>query len=226
MWVIITLVILALVVAVVMLALKNKKQTEIKTEDLARKADIQKEVENASAHELKRAKRGDVVVFENASESFEDINLVVDRINTYESAKTGYSWIELGGQSGGKRLNVEYHEDDEPYITLDQAADLDLEDLGIDETFLANADEKQSKTVKFQYDGKTFRYQESGETIFRKDGKGSGEGYWSWDFSCEEDPSLALWVEKWEEEPFEVGLSRNLTPHSVKLYPVFSKFVF
>ena len=217
--IIIAFVIIGLIAAVVYLAMKNKSHEDALNERQAQEEDRRKEIEISSAHDITRAKKGDVAIFEGATEEYDDIQLVIDRINKYRAA-SGYEWHEVSGHSNGDRQHIEVHDDDDTYITLDLDVDLDLADLGIDEAFLARCDEEQSTSNVFDYDGKKWRYVESGETMYFKDGRGSGEGYWSWDFACEDDKNICLYIEKWEDEPFEVGMSRSLTPQSVKVYPV------
>lgn len=221
MWgVIIALVIIGLIAAVVMLAMKNNDLEEANEEREEREEEKQREIEISSAHEITRANRGDVVIFEGADEDYEDINLTVERINRYENPNTGFSWNELSGRAGGGKKDIEVIDDSgDLYISMDMDVDITLRDLGLEEADLARMDEEQDRGNTFEYDGKTYRYSESSETMYYKNGQGSPEGYWSWDFECVDDDSISIYVEKWEDEPFEVGMSRSLIPASVKVYP-------
>ena len=220
-WVIVALVILGLIGAVIYLAVQNAEKQEAleeqEEEDLVRE-EQEREIEESASHDLSRVKRGDVVIFEGATENYDDINITVDRINRYET-HSGYTWHEYSGMSDGARQHVEYHEDDTPFISLDTDTVIDFNDLGINEAFLEECDESRSSELCIEAEGRTWRFKECGETFYYKNGKGGGEGYYSFEFEAEDDETLTLYIEKWEDET-EVGISRNLIPQSIKHYPV------
>lgn len=210
------LVIIVLGVIVYKLSKKNEEHENKEQERQDREDDIRRDAESTSSHPVTRAKVGDLAIFEGADADFNDIQFSIDRINRYE--QNDYRWIEVSGMCNGERQHIEVHDDDEPYITMCVEDDIRLAALGIDEDFLIECDESQNDELTFQYDDKIWRFIESGETMYFKNGKGHGEGYYSWDFVCVDDDSIHLYVEKWEDEPFEVGISRNLIAESVQLY--------
>lgn len=210
---IIVLVIIVLIVAVVILVMKLKSANEVVEEKKAQEQH-DAEFDFDSLDDIRRVKRKDVVSFKGAGERYEDLDVVVDRINRYEAAETE-PWFEISGKCGGDRVFIEVCEDDELEVTIDSGKEYTIEDVGVTEQQLADFDAEESKSNTIGFQGKTWRYEESCEQYYFKDSKGSGEGFYAWEFSCEEDDSLVLYVEKYEGDPFIVGIARQLNPSSI-----------
>jgi len=160
--------------------------------------------------------RGDQVEVVGAGDDYDDLQFTVDRINRYESGSD--EWFEISGKYRSRRVFVEYYEDDR----LQVAANTDpttysLGDLGITEDDLIRMDEEQRRSNGFSWNGHEWSYMTSHEIGYFRDSRGQGEGYYSWQFECD-DGQQFLWMEKWEGEPFEALLGKRIHPDDVKVY--------
>ncbi|MXZ34205.1 MAG: DUF4178 domain-containing protein [Acidobacteria bacterium] len=162
---------------------------------------------------IKDAIRGDNIILSGASQSYEDLSFTVDRLNRYES--DGEQWFELSGLGAGKRVFLEWSEDDELEITLQRQDGLHLEAIGVTEEDLAQMDEERSRSRFIEYQGKRWYYRESAEAGYFKDDGLEGEGFYYWKFDCDE---LQLFIEKYEGDPFEVGISEKISPGRVRIF--------
>ena len=89
---------------------------------------------------IKDASRGDNIILSGAGQSYEDLSFTVDRLNRYES--NGEEWFELSGLSAGKRVFLEWSEDDELEVTIQRQGGLHLEAIGASEEDLVRMDEE------------------------------------------------------------------------------------
>lgn len=159
---------------------------------------------------------GDAISVAGAGDDFDDLEFTVDRRNRYESG--GEKWFEISGVYKGRRIFVEYHEDDQLEVnaTLDPGK-LTLQDLGISEEDLGRMDEEQRRSNTIDYDDEKWSYTVSHEVGYFRDGRGDGEGYYSWEFDSEDGKRL-LSVEKWEGEPFEGHVARRIHPDDIQVF--------
>jgi hypothetical protein len=162
------------------------------------------------------ARRGDNVSVLAAGDEFEDLEFVVDRRNRYESGDE--EWFELSGMYKGRRVFVEYYEDDEIEVSVNLARrEISLSDLGLTEADLIRMDEERSSSNGFEFDGAGWNYSSSEEVGYFKDARGEGEGYYCWNFRTK-DGKRELFIEKWEGDPFEGGIAEIVDPQDVKIY--------
>ena len=176
---------------------------------------VQAPVPDLSNMTIEDARTGDTISIEARGDEFEDLDFTVDRRNKYQSRST---WYEVTGLYRGRRVYVEFYNDDEleVYATL-QSCDLTLADLGLTEEDLIRMDENQSRSEGFEFEGASFRYEDSCEIGYFQDSRGEGEGYYNWDF-VEKDGDRLIFIEKWEDEPFEVGISVRVPPRDITVY--------
>ena len=162
------------------------------------------------------ARQGDSVSVMGAGDEFEDLDFVVDRRNRYESDDE--TWHELSGLYKGRRIFLEYSEDDEVEVTLNLSRqELKLSDLGLTEDELSRMDEEQSASNSLTFEGQVWHYAISREVGYFRDGRGEGEGYYTWTFESEEK-KRELFIEKWEGEPFKAGVASVVNPNDIKVY--------
>jgi len=162
------------------------------------------------------ARAGDNIAVLAAGDDFEDLEFVVDRRNRYESGNE--EWFELSGMYKGRRVFVEYYEDDEIEVSVNLArTEISLPDLDLSEENLTRMDEERSTDNGFEYDGQSWKYSSSEEVGYFKDGRGEGEGYYCWNFRTG-DGRRELFIEKWEGDPFEGGIAEIVNPDDVKIY--------
>ncbi len=162
---------------------------------------------------VKDAARGDNVILSGAGQSYEDLSFTVDRLNRYES--NGEQWFELSGLSAGKRVFLEWSEDDELEITIQRQGGLTLEAIGVSEEDLVQMDEERSRSRFIEYQDKRWVYRESAEAGYFKDDGPEGEGFYYWKFDCDD---LQLFIEKYEGDPFEVGISERIDSGRVRIF--------
>jgi hypothetical protein len=158
------------------------------------------------------ASRGDVLLIAGAGPELDDLSLTVDRVNRYQGAAG--DWVELSGIAGASRVHLEVYDDDELECWLQEAAEPTLAELGIDEDALARFDEAQDRSHAFDHDGQAYRFERSGEAFYRKDGAGSGEGFYLWEFTSS-DGRHAIGIEKWEDEPFSASRAQAIEPSRI-----------
>ena len=165
---------------------------------------------------LRDARPGDEISVHAAGDEYDDLQFTSDRRNRYESGNE--TWYELSGIYRGRRVYVEYWDDDGlQVVATTNTSGLRLEDLGIEEADLIRMDEEQKKSNSIRWDGHRWTYQSSYEIGYFEDGVGEGEGYYCWEFECD-DQQRILSVEKWEGEPFEIVLSHKVHAEDVKVF--------
>jgi len=162
---------------------------------------------------IKDARSGDTIILSGASENYEDVSFTVDRVNRYEVDSD--SWYELSGLWSGKRIFLEWCEDDELEVGIQRKTGLGIEDIGITEEDLTRMDDQRSRSNFIEYDGQKWYYRESSEVGYFKDDGPEGEGFYMWQF---ESDDFQLFVEKYEADPFDVGISEKINPSRIKVF--------
>lgn len=159
---------------------------------------------------------GDSITIHGAGDSFQDLNFTVDRKDRYVAG--GDESFEVSGRYKGRRVFVGIAEDDDIEVLVNLAnTEISLGDLGITEEDLVRADETHDSSVSFSYNNSVWQFEWSGEMGFFKDGGTEGEGYYNWDFA-EKGGSRKISIEKWEDEPFEVILTRRVNADDVEVF--------
>ena len=158
------------------------------------------------------AQRGDVIAIRGAGADFEDLSFDIDRCHRYENGNQ--VWYELSGIASGKRVHLEVENDDDLRVTLNRGKRVYLDQIGLGEDDLRRLlrDPKSSFVVRCE--GKPYRFEFGGDVMFFENNGDDGEEYQSWDFVCE-DGTSTLFVEKWEEEPYEAGLCEIIEPTAI-----------
>ena len=176
---------------------------------------------------IRSAREGDVVVIPGFWETGEDAYLIVERVNRLKSAY-GES-RELECDDGGRRVAVEWSEDDDGLHILVTRQDraMGLSAVGLDYDTLVAWDDHKSIENSVEYDGAAYHYRNSYETLYRKGGgsdpkaRDDGdyedwEGFYVWEFV--RDDGATVTVVKWEGRPFEVYASASVPDHLVMVY--------
>lgn len=173
---------------------------------------------NESEAGIKNVDPGDLISIAGISDlsrDYKDIVFEVKRKNRYDC--DGDRWYEYSGQVGKTTYSVEWSEDDEIRITATSSMDeYKLSEIGLTEDDLARMDNEESNENYLEFKGKKFFYESSDEIIFFRDDRGSGEGFYLWDFLSEDEREM-ITVEKWEGEPFEVIHSYILSPDHINI---------
>lgn len=176
---------------------------------------------------IRSARAGDVVAIPGMWETGEDAYLIVERVNRLKSA-FGES-RELECADGGRRAAVEWSEDEDGlHISVTpQNTALGLSALGLDYDTLVAWDDFKSIENSVEYDGHVYRYRNSHETLYYREGGsdrkanpddyGDWEGFYIWEFGREDGGGSAT-VVKWEGRPFEAYISVAVPAHLVTVY--------
>jgi len=154
---------------------------------------------------VRDASVGDTISIHGAGADFEDLDFTVDRRNRYESGEE--TWFELSGVHRGRRLFLEVYEDDVVEVSYSWADESrTLPEIGLTEDDLVRLDEEGRAGNTVEALGETWRYEESGEVGYFREGEGEGEGFYSWSLRSA-DGQRVLFIEKYEGEPFEAGVA-------------------
>ncbi len=123
-------------------------------------------------------------------------------------------WFELKlfSLKDGRTLFLEYEEDDELEITLYDRSPR-FKDLNIDGRDLEYFDDEEEGS--FQFEGKTFFYEESDKALRFSDEDPKGESFYYWEFEDEEG-EVFLSVEKWDDE-YEVSIGHEVEETEVEI---------
>ena len=146
----------------------------------------------------------------------EDAYLIVEQISRLESA-FGES-REIVGEDGERRATIEWSDHDGLHISITcQDRPMGLSSVGLDYDTLVQWDDFKSLENSIEYEGHTYYYRNSCETMYFKGDDREGEGFYSWEFHREDDEG-SITVVKWEGLPFEVYASAAVSPHLVTVY--------
>lgn len=200
---ILVLVLVAILGVVLYMLFKPKKKAETPVESLADLGPLD-------------ARKGDTVSVLAMGDEYDDLDFTVDRVNRYEGG--GDEWQEVSGKYRGVRVFMEAWDDDGVQVVICKESDeVPFGSLGLGEPDLIRLDESQDTSVTIDYDGVTYRFVDSGETVFYEGGSGEAEGYYEWTFA-EVDGDRELYIEKWEGEAFEASLGRKVRPGDCRVY--------
>jgi hypothetical protein len=219
-WIILAIVVLAIVGWFVLKAKKThdaEKAEEAEERAQETEAKVSLSIDGLqTAEDVTMLKSSDILSIQGADVDFSDLNLVIDRVNKYECG--GDEWFEVSGTANGKRRFIEFYEDDNLTAFLVTRDDIPLGETGLSENDLGSLDHEQDTSNSFDFDGETWYYVESNERTYYKGNKGSGESFYGFDFT-NEDNSRSLYIEAWEGEPPTAGLSVKLTLSSINVMP-------
>lgn len=134
--------------------------------------------------------------------------------NRYEDESED-EWFELKlfCLNSGEQVYIEWEVDDnlEVSITTDKLA---LTSLGITRADLTYADEEEEG--EFDYQGKTYYYEDSGDVTFYRKCGDKGDEFYVWEF-LDETEDISLTIEEWDEGEFSVSKSQALDPDAIDI---------
>tara|TARA_Y100000815_G_scaffold238602_1_gene232987 strand:- start:205 stop:825 length:621 start_codon:yes stop_codon:yes gene_type:complete len=202
-WIVLLILVAGLVVVLRML-FNKKKQTATDTPlDLANLGPLD-------------ARSGDTVSIVAMGEKYDDLVFTIDEVSRYEAGRE--TWKEFGGRYHGARVYLEVWEDDGVQVALTKAdSDVSMAEVGLSEPDLIRLDESGDTSQEFDAIGSRWRFSGSEEVTYFEDGRGSGEGCYTWSFD-EVDGRRTLTIEKWEGEPFEAMVSHMIPPGDVQVF--------
>ena len=165
---------------------------------------------------IRAARVGDVVTISGYSVEFDDRLFYIERLHRYTSAAD--TWYEMLCADGDTRLWVDWTDGRELSVTItEDTGPNGLTATGLSEDDLIQLDEEHSIDNYVTIDGDNYHYRNSAEVLFFRDNRGTGEGFYQWDF-LREQGDMALTISKWEGRPFEVVFSDVVDPDSITLY--------
>ncbi len=174
-----------------------------------------KSTENLADLQIQDAEISDTLILSGAAEDFEDISFTIDRKYRYED--DGFSWYELSGKHRGKRINLEWSEDDELEVFLNIKKGIKLALLGLTPKDLERMADKQSSEETVDFDGRQWSFESCQDVLFFRDDADEGEGFTVWDFTGP-DADQKLYVEKWEGDPHEAGLTQCIDSSTITVF--------
>lgn len=201
-WFFVAILVIAFVVLVVMIMRKNN-ESPTPVEDLA-------------SLTVADAQLGDMITVLAKGDNYDDLSFSVDRVYRYESG--GEHWFELSGKYLGRRVFLEVSQDDDWEVSLNATRnELSLAELGVDEEKLIEFDERQDRSSELHFEGSAWRYTGSREVLCQVDNSPNESAYYGWEFQ-EVDGDRTIFIEKYEGEPFEVGLGERVHPDDVRIF--------
>ena len=166
---------------------------------------------------IRDARVGDVVSIAGFRLEYEDVYFYVERVHRYSGH--GETWHEVVCTDGHHQVWVDWVDGHDLFVTATDNPDPSgLASVGLTEETLIELDEENSIDNHIEVEGEVYRYRNSSETLFYQDGRGAGQGFYSWDFIREQGDRV-MSVAKWEGRPFEVTFSEVIPPENITLYP-------
>ena len=167
---------------------------------------------------LRDAQVGDVLVVQGLALEYDSLYFVVENVHRYGGSRN--IWYEVVAADAEHRLWLEWQDEGgDLFITAtDDRRPVTLEALGLAEGDLITLDEEHSLGNSIMAEGQRFFYRNSFEAFYFRDNRGTGEGFYLWDF-LSEDEIRSLSVVKYEGTPYEAHFSTVLSPDNVILYP-------
>ena len=161
---------------------------------------------------------GDVIAVPECGPEYASALLEVRNIHRYTG--NGGEWREAVAADRDRRVRLEWTGSGEE---LEAAASTDfeavgLEAVGITEADLEQLDDERSLENRLRAGGRSWRYRNSHEAFYHKDGKEPGVGFYLWDLLAE-DGTETMSVAKFENTPFQVHFATVIDPETVDIYP-------
>ena len=164
---------------------------------------------------VKDAARGDNVILSGAGQSYEDLSFTVGSAQPLRVQRRAVVRAERP-QRRSKRVFLEWSEDDELEITIQRQGGLTLEAIGVQRRRPGpngtRRDRGPASSSTRTSDGSIGRAPRP--DISRDEGP-EGEGFYYWKFDCDD---LQLFIEKYEGDPFEVGISERIDSGRVRIF--------
>ena len=170
----------------------------------------------SSSDSIREARVGDVMVVRGLSLEYDDTYFLIEQSHRYESPAG--EWHELVAAEGDQKIWLEWSDGEELFITASASREpVGLSNIGLSEDNLIQLDEENSIDNHIDVEEKRYRYRNSSQALYFKDNRGSGEGFYVWDFVAEDEQEV-LSITKWEGVPFEAYFSVVISPDNVTLY--------
>jgi len=162
------------------------------------------------------ARPGDVLTVSGYDLDLENAYFVIEQLNRYESGPS--VWYEVLGLEGDKKLWLNWSSEGGLHVSASaNRRPMGLRSVGLTETDLERLDQEHSIDNYISYDGLAFYYLNSGEAFCFENNIGTGEGFYLWDFTSE-DETRSLSIDKWEAMPYQAYASDVILADSVTVY--------
>ena len=168
---------------------------------------------NKNELRLENVKKGGVIHLRNIGPDMEDLD--VNIISKHIYRQDDYAWYELEGDSGDRKVWIEYEQDDELEISV-TLKKMHLRDIGINSTDLEKIKDEEEGSIL--YEGNKFFYEDSDHALFCRDGDyDNAEEFFFWDFETDAGDKY-ISIEKWSENKTEVTYSVPIKQNQVTVY--------
>ncbi len=162
---------------------------------------------------IENAGPGGVIKLTAVGPEMQDLDVRILSRHLYR--EDDYEWFELEGETAEGTLWINVEEDDGVEVSVSLRA-LDLEETGLHPEDLISI--AKSKRGVFEFEGQSYRLQETGKGVFFRDGdRSKGEKLRYWDFATK-DKSSQLGFEQWGEAEYQVHLGQPIKPHQITVY--------
>ncbi|MEQ9441185.1 MAG: DUF4178 domain-containing protein [Cyclobacteriaceae bacterium] len=165
---------------------------------------------------LENVRPGGLIHLMNVGPMMEEYDVNVLSRSVYRAGQND-EWYELEGEAAKGKVWITLEDDDGLDVTL-ATRKLKLRDISINRSDLDTMDEEGEG--EFNFEGKTFYYEVSGEASFFRDGHISPDNeefFYYWEFETDEGDEY-ITVEEWENGRFEVNLSSSIKESQIKIY--------
>jgi hypothetical protein len=182
-----------------------------------RRKEGQSDPSHAGSRDLRieNMQTGGVFSLRNFGSDMDDLDVEVLGRHIYD--EDGYEWAELEGETGGRKiwLTVEVDDELELSVTLRK---LKLQDVSVTSDQLDQM--KSSQSGSFNFEDKTYNFDESSEAVFYRNGdRQSGERHAYWDFEST-DGGHSISFERWADGSFDVHISQILSESQITVYAI------
>ncbi|OSM07144.1 DUF4178 domain-containing protein [Magnetofaba australis] len=163
---------------------------------------------------LQNVEAGGLVSLRGVGPDLEDFDVSILGRHTYD--EDGFSWFELEGDAGTRKVWIEVEEDDELEVSVSLRQE-SLTALGLTPEQLKQI--RQNSVGKISFEGVTYEFDESGKATFYRQNATSplGERLRYWDFLAPDHQS-GISIERWGEDEYQCHLYQLLKPSQYTVY--------
>ncbi len=165
---------------------------------------------------LENVRPGGLIQLMNVGPMMEEYDVSIVSRGVYRAGQND-EWYELEGDAAKGKVWITLEYDDGLDVTL-ATRKLKLRDLAVVRNDLDTMDENGNG--EFDFEGKTFYYEVSGEASYFPDGRISPDNeefFFYWEFETG-DSSEFITIEEWENGRFDVTVAHPIKESQVKVF--------
>lgn len=189
---------------------RNKSKRKVGTSSSGSSPELSQELH------LENVRPGGLIHLMNVGPLMEEYDVSIVSRSVYRAGQND-EWYELEGEAAKGKVWITLEYDDGLDVTL-ATRKLKLRDLPVVRNDLDTMDENGNG--EFDFEGKTFYYEVSGEASYFPEGRVSPDNeefFYYWEFETS-DSSEFITIEEWENGRFEVTLASPIKESQVKIF--------